>query len=228
MRVFVGFGYNERDKWIEEQVFPVLRGIGFTVLDGKDLHGMVLQPEVQSRIEQSDVAVGFFTIRDGQGEADFNSHIWVRDEMVHANAIKKSIIPIMEENVKVPDGLLGNRQYVVLRQNDRLACVTELVRALGLKNFRRIKLEAADQLRQDLHQWRRSQDFEIRYRTQDASTGLISPDRTGRLEELEYGFYVNVADVPKGFLVEVEGLLAGVIKFSSAWSSADSVTVKIS
>jgi hypothetical protein len=228
MRVFVGFGYNARDEWIERQVYPVLRGMGFTVVDGKGFHGMVLQPAVQDRIEQSDAAVGFFTVRDGQGEADFTSHIWVRDEMVHANAIKKPIIPVMEENVKVPDGLLGNRHYITLRQNDRLACVTELVEALGLRNIRRLKLDAPDQLRQDLHRWRRSRDFEIRYRTRESATGLESEYRPGRLEELEFGFfYVNVAGVPKGFLVEVEGLLAGDTKFSSAWSSAEAVTVQI-
>ena len=33
MKVFVGFGYNDRDRWIEEQVFPILRGMGFGVVD---------------------------------------------------------------------------------------------------------------------------------------------------------------------------------------------------
>jgi hypothetical protein len=228
MRVFVGFGYNDRDKWIEEQVFPVLRCMGFTVVDGKGLHGLVLQTEVQARIEKSDAVVGFFTIRDGQANADFTSHIWVRDEMVYAMASKKDIIPIKEENVKVPDGLVGDRQYIVLRQNDRLACVAELVEALGFKNIRRIKLDATDQLRQDLHQWRNSQDFEIRYRTQQAGTGEESAYRLGRLEELDQGFYLNVAGLPRGFYVEVEGRLQGALKFSSGWSSAEAVTVKIS
>jgi hypothetical protein len=29
MKVFVGYGYNDRDSWIEEQVFPIFRGMGF-------------------------------------------------------------------------------------------------------------------------------------------------------------------------------------------------------
>ena len=228
MKVFVGFGYNDRDKWIEAQVFPVLEGMGFTVVDGKDMHGIVLQPEVQSRIEQSDAAVGFFTVREGQGAADFNSHLWVRDELVHANAKGKPIVPIKEEGVRVPDGLLGNRQYISLRQDDRLACVVELVRALGRRNMRRIRLEPdGDQLRRDLNQWRRRQEFAIRYRTQDAD-GLESNYRSGRLELVDQGFYLNVADVPKRAYVEVEGLLNGQTKFSSGWVSADAVLVKIS
>jgi hypothetical protein len=228
MRVFVGFGYNERDRWIEEQIFPVLEGMGFTIVDGKDLHGDVLQPAVQSRIEQSDAAIGFFTVRDGQGDADFNSHIWVRDEMVYANARGKPILPVKEQDARVPDGLLGDRQYIPLRQNDRLACVSELVRALGRRNMRRVRLEPeADQLRRELYQLRITQGFAIRYRTQDAN-GLESDYRPGRLELVDQGFYLNVADVPKRAYVEVEGLLNGAMRFSSGWVSADAVLVRIS
>jgi hypothetical protein len=228
MKIFVGFGYNDRDRWIENQVFPILKCMGFTVVDGKDMHGNVLQPEVQSRIEQSDAAVGFFTIRDGQGDADFNSHIWVRDEMVHANALKKPIIPVKEDGVRLPDGLLGNRQYVPLSHNDRLACVVEIANALGRRNIRRIKLEPEeDDLRRDLKRWRNTQDFTIRYRTQDEN-GLESEYREGRLELVDAAFYLNVADVPKRAYVEVEGRLAGAMKFNSGWASADAVLIKIS
>jgi hypothetical protein len=229
MRVFVGFGYNDRDHWIEEQVFPILGSLGFTVVDGKDMYGTILQPEVQSRIEQSDAAIGFFTIRDDQGGADFNSHIWVRDEMVHANALGKPIIPVKEEGVRVPDGLLGNRQYIPLRQNDRLACVVELVRALGGRNIRRLKLDPGDddQLRKNIQQWRKTGSLVIRYRTRNEA-GLESPYKPGRLEMVNQGFYLNVSDVPNKALVEVEGSLNGQIQFNSGWESADAVQVKIS
>jgi hypothetical protein len=227
MKVFVGFGYNDRDHWIEEQVFPILRGMGFAVVDGKDMHGEILQPEVQSRIEQCDAAIGFFTIREGQGEGDFNSHMWVRDEMVYANAKGKPIIPVKEEGGKVPDGLLGNRQYILLRQNDRLACVVELVGALGRRNIRRLKLDPeGDLLRKNLQQWRRTTGFVIQYRTQDEA-GLESPYRQGRLELVDQGFYLNVSDVPKRAYVEVDGVLNGAPQFSSGWVSADAVQVKI-
>jgi hypothetical protein len=226
MKVFVGFGYNDRDNWIERQVFPILRGMGFTVVDGKEMHGEILQPEVQSRIEQCDAAIGFFTIREGQGDGDFNSHIWVRDEMVYANAKGKPIIPIKEEMGRVPDGLLGNRQYIPLRQNDRLACVVELVGALGRRNIRRLKLDSEDvQLMKNLWQWRLNRSFLIQYRTQEE--GIESPFRQGRLEAVDYGFYLNVSDVPKRALVEVEGVLDGAVQFNSGWVSADAVQVKI-
>jgi hypothetical protein len=228
MKVFVGYGYNARDEWIEDQVFPILISMGFSVVNGKDLHGQLLAPAVRVRIEQADAAVGFLTLREPPSSSEFNSHIWVRDELVSADTLRKPIVPIMEEGVRVPDGLLGNRQFILLRQTDRLACVVELVRALGNRNMRRIRLEPEmDQLRRDLYSWRRSPDFSIRYRTQD-SDGLESDFRTGRLELIDQGFYLNVSDVPRRAYVEVEGTLDGVAKFSSGWVSADAVLVRIS
>jgi hypothetical protein len=188
MKVFVGFGYNARDHWIEEQVFPILRGMGFTVVDGRDMHGETLQPAVEARIDQSDAVIGFLTIREGQGEADFTSHIWVQDEMVHAHARGKPVIPVKEEGVRVPYGLLGDRQYIPLNQEDRLACVVKLVRALGRRNIRRLKLDPdEDHLRRNIHRWRNTQGFVIRYRTRDEAD-LESPHREGRLEMVDQSF----------------------------------------
>jgi hypothetical protein len=228
MRVFVGFGYNERDSWIETQVFPILQNMGFVVVDGKNLHGEILQDGVKSLIKQSDAVVGFLTIRDSTSTGDFNSHLWVQNELVYAVGLEKSIIPIREENVRVPDAILGNIQHIVLRQNDRLACVSELVRALGRKNIRRLKLEPEDDdLRRDLLRWRVDQNFVIRYRTQDSITGIESGPQTGRLEVVNSGFYLNVSDVPRKDYVEIEGVLNGQARFNSGWASADAVTVKI-
>ena len=227
MRVFVGYGYNGRDQWIEDHVFPILVNLGFTVVHGKDLQGQPLEAGVQDRLDQSDAVVGFLTLREGQGGADFTSHIWVRDEMVYAHAQSKTIVPIKEQGVKVPDGLLGNRQYIALRQEDRLACVAELVQALGRRNIRRLRLEPdSDQLRRDLTQWRRTNGFVIRYRVLDEA-GLESRFQPGRLELVDQGFYLNVAGVPNLAYVEVEGALEGAIKFSSGWVSVDAVLVRI-
>jgi hypothetical protein len=227
MRVFVGFGYNARDHWIETQVFPILKSLGFTVVDGKGLHGQELQEGVKSRIDQSDAIIGFFTIRDGQGDADFNSHLWVRDETVYAAAKSKLILPVLEQGVRVPRGLLGDRQHIPLRPDDRLACVVELVEALDQHQIRRLKLVPGDDvLGRKLHQWRRAPSFRIRYRTRD-DQGIESPHRDGRLELVEQGFYLNVADLSHRALVEVEGLLGDEVQFSSGWVSADAIQVEI-
>lgn len=83
MRVFVGFGYNERDNWVKVQVFPILECMGFVVVTGEDMHGDLLQPEVKRRIEQCDAVVGFLTIRNAEDNGEFNSHLWVQNELVY-------------------------------------------------------------------------------------------------------------------------------------------------
>ena len=226
MRIFVGYGYNARDAWIETHVFPILRCAGFSIVHGKDMHGLDLKDEVKRRLDLSDAAIGFFTIRDGQGDADYTSHIWVRDEMIYAHAKGKPIVPVLEPGVKVPPALLGNPQYIQLDQDDRLACVAELMTVLGRRNIRRIRLEPADELRANLWGWRSKPGFTIRYRTQDAE-GLESAYRDGRLELVDQGFYLNVSDAPPKGLVEVEGLLNGDPRFGSGWVSADAVQVKV-
>ena len=226
MLVFVGYGYNERDKWIEDRVFPILKCVGFTIVHGKDMHGLQLQPEVTRRLDQSDAAIGFFTIREGQGDADFTSHIWVRDEMMYAIAKGKPIIVVRETGTRLPDGLLGNRQYVPLDQNDRLACVAELLDALGHRQILRVKLDPSDDsLRKNLWKWRHKPGFAIRYRTR--TEGLDSEFRNGRLECLEQGFYLNLAEVPSRALVEVEGVLNNEPMFGSGWVSSEAVQIRV-
>jgi len=228
MKVFVGFGYNERDKWIIGDVFPILHCMGFVVVTGEEMHGQELSPEVKRRIEQSDVVVGFLTIRDEQDKGDFNSHLWVQNELLWGVAKDKPIIPIKELNVKVPDAMLGNVQYILLRQDDRLACVAELVTALGRRNMRRVRLEPqADAMRKNINKWRMDQGFTIRYRTQDGVNGVESDFKTGRLEVFEYGFYLNLYDVPHRAYLDVEGVLNGQTMFTSGWTSADAVSIKI-
>jgi hypothetical protein len=134
---------------------------------------------------------------------------------------------VKEVDVKLPEGLLGNRQFIPLDQGDRLACIAELAQALGQRGMRRIRLDpATDALRADLWGLRNTPGFLVRYRTQD-SEGLESSFRDGRLELVDQGFYLNVAGVPHRAYVDVEGLLNGVVRFSSGWVSADAVQVKI-
>jgi hypothetical protein len=123
VRVFAGYGYNARDAWIESHVFPILRCAGFAIVHGKDARGLELKDEVKRRLDLCDAAIGFFTVRERQGNADFSSHIWVRGEMIYANAKGKPIVPVLEKGVKVPPALLGNPQFIPPDQNDRVELV---------------------------------------------------------------------------------------------------------
>jgi hypothetical protein len=144
MRVFIGYGYNERDKWIERDVFPILEAMNLEIVNGKDMHGDVLQEEVKERIEYSDGLIGFSTLRQGQKKADFGSHIWVRDEMAHALALKKRVVEIREKGVNIGEGLVGNRQRIEFDPKDRLRCVAELAKVVSVWSMRRPLLVPTD------------------------------------------------------------------------------------
>jgi hypothetical protein len=227
MRVFVGYGYNDRDKWIEEKVLPILRCAGFTVLHGRKCSGKELPAEVRGRLDESDAAIGFFTIRPRQGKADFTSHLWVRDEILYAIGRDKPIVLIREKGVRLPDGLVGNRQFIHLNQDDRLGCVAEMLQALALRNIRRVKLEPESEvLNQRIWKWRNDRQFTVRYRARDTEEQETSA-RQGRIETVDQGYYLTLYDVPTKGQVSVEGILNGDIRFDSGWVTADAAKVPI-
>src|ERR1035437_5542821 len=137
MRVFLGYGYNDRDEWIKRDVFPILEAMNLEIVSGKEMHGDVLQEGVKERIESSDGLIGFSTLRLGQKKADFGSHIWVRDEMAYALALKKHVVEVREKQVNIGEGLVGDRQRIELDPKDRLRCIAELVKVVSSWSMRR-------------------------------------------------------------------------------------------
>jgi hypothetical protein len=228
MKVFVSFGYNDRDSWIEKQVFPILGAMGFTVVHGKVIPAQQqLEAEIKRRIEQSDAAIGFLTIRKGQA-GQFTSHMWVRDELMYAKDKGKLIIAVKEVGAEVPNGLFGNIHYIPLDQKARLACVTEVVKVLGGRNIRRLNLSPeSDDLTRRIKQLKnREPNFLVRYRMLEG--GLETEYQRGELEIIDQAFYLNVSGVRDKSLIEVQGVVNGAVQFSSHWVSADAVRVQIS
>jgi hypothetical protein len=224
LKVFVGYGYNERDRWIESEVLPILDALGFDILHGKDMHGEQLQEAVKRRIEQSEGLIGFSTLREGQANAEFNTHPWVRDEMVYALARHMPVIEIREEGVRAPAGIIGDRQRIQFTNENRLACVRELVVALSRWNVRQIQLipEGTAQAK-ELRQAFRKAGFQVRYRTR--LEGVDSEYFPARLDAVLGGLYLNARGLPSNALVEVQALLDGQLLLSSDWESVDAVQV---
>jgi len=77
MRIFVGYGYNIRDKWVEDYVFPLLLAFGCEVVHGKAVYGGTLPDEVMKSIRTADAAIGFTTRREAITAGQFKTHDWV-------------------------------------------------------------------------------------------------------------------------------------------------------
>jgi hypothetical protein len=225
MRIFVGYGYNSRDEWIETDVFPILSAMNLDVVTGKGLHGEVLQEGVKESIQSSDGVIGFTTLRRGQESADFGSHIWVRDEMIHALALRKPVVEVREIGVKVGQGIIGDRQRIDLDQKNRLSCIAKLVELLSSWSMRRLLLVPNDPaLEKRIHRAVVRDELAIAYRCRLGNN--ISRHKEGRLERVNNGLYLNAIGLPDNSLVEIQGSTrADGVLFNTGWASADLVRI---
>jgi hypothetical protein len=226
MRIFIGYGYNERDQWIETDVFPILEAMNLEIVHGKDMHGDVLQDGVKERIENSDGLIGFSTLREGQKKADFASHIWVRDEMSHALALKKRVVEVREKGVNIGEGLVGDRQRVELDPKNRLRCIAELVKVVNGWSMRRLLLVPKDtDVGRRIHRAIVKDELLISYRCRTGNT--ISRPKEGRIEKINSGLYLNAIGLPDNSLVEIQGSTrAEGVLFNTGWAAADLVRIE--
>lgn len=107
MKIFVGFGYNDRDKWIRDLVFPIIRAFGHEVLTGEEAYGDILPEYVKGAIRQSNAIIAFLTRRpDHAGNPSQSTHWWVLQELAIAEENDLLILPVREEGLELQQGSL--------------------------------------------------------------------------------------------------------------------------
>ena len=101
MRIFVGYGYNDRDRWIEAYVFPLLSAFGCELLHGNAVYGGTLSDEILKTIRTADAVLGFTTRRDELAPGIYRTHDWVVHELFAAHAQDPRIpwVEVREEGV---------------------------------------------------------------------------------------------------------------------------------
>jgi hypothetical protein len=135
MNIFVGYGYNDSDKWIEEYVFPLLVAMGCQVDHGKIVYGGLLPAEIVQKIQSSDAMMGFTTRRGNPENGRFPTHEWVIHELTTAATHVPAIpwVEVRERDVIPPGGILdafGTQQIEYSDQN-RAKCLVEVAQAVG-------------------------------------------------------------------------------------------------
>ena len=106
MKIFVGYGYNERDKWVEDLVFTLMRAFDAEPISGKEIPGQKLDEGIKELIRKSDAVMGFVTRRGDKGAGGFYSTSrWVTDELSIANAMNVSFVEVREDGVDPRTGL---------------------------------------------------------------------------------------------------------------------------
>lgn len=158
MQIFVGYGYNDRDRWIEEYVFPLVVAFGCELAHGKSVYGGPLPDEVTKAIRASDAMIGFTTRREPAAPGQYRTHDWVVQELLTAHAQDPRIpwVEIREQGVISPGGILESvdAQRIDYREEDRAGCLVKIAQALrrfhDLTNVTMIRLgpaSAVDQIR---------------------------------------------------------------------------------
>ena len=133
MRVFIGYGYNDRDKWIEEYVFPLVIAFGCEVAHGKVAYGGALPDEIIKTIRSSDAMIGFTTRCEPSGGGLFKTHQWLVQELLMAHSEKLPWVEVREEGVVSPGGVLeaAVTQHIAYSEADRAACLVKIAQALN-------------------------------------------------------------------------------------------------
>jgi hypothetical protein len=131
MNIFIGFGYNNDDKWIKDLVFPLVESFDATIATGEDLHGQILSQGVTDRIKKADGVLAFLTRRDALASGRYTSHRWVYDELTTSIANNIPAVEIREKMVDAQGGLAGDRQRVEFDLDDKAKLLVELAKMLS-------------------------------------------------------------------------------------------------
>src|SRR5712691_7889521 len=170
MKVFVAYGFNARDGWIERTIPLLIEAFGSEPVDGRELEGQVITDGVRELIRNSDALIAFFTQREKIGEDKWSSHPWVRDELGCALENHKQVLEIYENGVTREAGMAGkDRQFLPYKEEERVDCVVNIVRVLGRwhrRGARRFQLVPDAVIRPHLSK----QYFRCRYRVMEGNS----------------------------------------------------------
>jgi hypothetical protein len=204
MNIFVGYGYNDRDKWVGDLVFRIIGAFDDVMMTGEELQGDQITEGVKQKIRQSDAMIGFLTKR---GEPDrggrWRTHRWVTDEIAFALSCNIPVLEVREKDVDEQGGIMGDRQHVDYDEKDRDTLLIDLVKTIWKwHQGGTVKLKLLpDACVQELFPLHRKQDLKCCYTL--LVGGRKSPEVPTTLLPITGGLFVLVRDIPKEALIQL-------------------------
>ncbi len=233
LRIFVGYGYNARDQWVEKCVVPIVEAFGCQVVHGKVVYGGSLAPEVLKLIQTSDAMIGLTTRRESVPGAagQFTTHPWVVHELTAALSQVPPIpfVEVREEGVIAPGGMIDahNAQRIEYRETDRADCLVRIAEALG-KFREQISVQTVrlgpEALIEQMSGYLDDASFICRLRTL-RGTIQSAPVEVPVLP-LKGGLFVRLKGVREDDLVQIT-ISAGGRTWRSDYESLDTVDVQL-
>jgi hypothetical protein len=209
MKIFVGYGYNERDKWIEELVFPLIEAFGDTPVTGKEIFGKELSDGVRGLIRECDALMGFATRRDGPNQKGlWTTHKWVADEIRTADDQEPKIpyVEIREAGIDPQTGMNVGKAYIALNEGERDRCLLALAQTISRWHS---ELRASifqlspDQFIKAVIPWIGDRNLECSYRLMNPITGNESGEVPMNIVSQKEGLFVYARNVPSDRLIRV-------------------------
>jgi hypothetical protein len=228
MKFFVGFGYDDRDSWIPELVFPLVRAFDAEVVTGEDMQGQQISDEVRRRIETADGLIAFLTRRgDPDAAGVYKTHRWVADELTYALARNLPVVEVREDGVDDQGGLPGDRQRIPYNEAARDRFLVELAKTVGAwmrtttVNLQLLPPKFVDEIRPLL----RAPGFRCTYTVLEGSRE--TPPVETPVRPMKGGLFIQATQVPpQAFIrVSVEG---DGRRWSSEYETVDSVSIQLS
>jgi hypothetical protein len=226
MRIFVGYGYNDRDKWIEERVFPLLEALDCQPVHAKNVFGDSLSPKVKETLLACDAMIGFTTRREPMGDERWSTHRWVIEELASAFRLMP-VVEIREKGVDTQAGMLGGNQRIEFSEDAKDKCLVEL--ALAINQIRKdatwktLKLGPGEFV-QAIRNVQGKPGFRCKYRTrrrnQESVYAEVQPKR------IAGGLYVIVPGLRDDDLIEVVVEASGQV-WRSDYEPIDAVTITL-
>jgi hypothetical protein len=228
MKIFVAFGYNDRDRWVREMVFPIVQAFGDEVVTGEELQGEQITDAIRRDIQISDALIGFATRRGNpNNENRWMTHRWVTDEISHALAFQRLVAEIREIGVDDQGGIAGDRQRITYDESKRDQCLVEIVKTLGRWHQASVvKLQILPEACvEEIRPYLRHPNLRCTYKMLFMD-GNQSEDIPTLILPITGGLFVHAKNVPRMALVQVHVECAGK-SWTSNFENIDAVSVSL-
>ena len=203
MKIFVAYGYNERDEWIKEMIFPLIKAFGSEVETGGETYEGDIPETVLKKIRRSDALMGFTTLREPQNPNSTATHRWVIEELAAAKTLKKKFVEIRETGVDPQGGITAAHQRIEYDEKARDECLVKIVQALGVwqsTNLIRVQL-LPEGIRGDLQPLLNDAGLTCKYRVK--SGGFTDDYMPATIEGIKGGLFIDVPQLKSDELIQI-------------------------
>ena len=226
MRIFVAFGYNPRDHWIEEMVFPLIEAFGSEVLTGEEMQGEQLSQGVLERIGNSDALIAFTTRRDQLKNGTWTTHKWVQQELSVAIAKPMLVAEVREKDVDPQVGVDGDRQRITYEEANRDKCLVEIVKTIGrwhesvFVDLQLLPKEFIEAVRPLLKNPRIKCQYKLMEKNRETGPFIAT------IKPIKGGLFMTASNVPRDALIQIF-VECDDKSWNSDYESVNSIGIKL-